>query len=401
MRKNTLLLASSAVIILAALACASQTSAATDSFNVSGTLLDDYIRPGGETTLVLDLQNSTPSKIYYIDLSFSTGQGITVTPSEYSIDNIASMTSQSVALKISASENAPAGTIYFEITAKYRVGGYNEKENELTVWIPIVVRSAPFLKVEGVEYDVSPIEPGSDVTISFDVRNYGDGLAKDLIVSLDQTAGFFNTDLSEKYVGNVPVSGSSTISFNLAINQDLSIGSYTIPIMLSYKDEARKETFSGTEYAGIKVYGNINLITTLDSQDDVASGKGGEMEIKIANAGTMEVQFLQLNVLETSVLEDVIPSSIYIGSLKSDDYDTERIAFKVSENIPSGTYPISLQLVYKDPFGKEFTESKTIDLKVLPVGGLGNGFELPLWQIALIVAAAVLIVCYALRKRRK
>ncbi len=401
MRKYVLLLATSAVIVLAALACVGQASAAADSLNVSGTFLDDYIRPGGKTTLVVDLQNPTSSKIYDIDLSFSSAQGITVTPAEHTVDNIVSMANQSVALEVSASESTPAGTYYFEITAKYHIGGRNEKENELTVWIPIVVRSAPLLKVEGLGYDADVIEPGSDVTVSFDVKNYGDGLAKDVVVSLDQTAGFFNTDLNEKYVGDVAVNGSSSISFNLTINQDLSVGSYTIPIMLSYKDGERKEAFSEIEYAGIKVYGNINLITTLDSQDAVVGGSSGEMEIKIANAGTMEVQFLQLNVLESSVLEDLVPSSIYIGSLKSDDYDTERISFTVSENIPSGTYPVSLQLAYKDPFGSEFTETKTVDLRVLSTGALGGNFELPVWQVALVVVAAALIVYYVLRKRRK
>jgi hypothetical protein len=158
---------------------------------------------------------------------------------------------------------------------------------------------------------------------------------------------------------------------------------------------------SSREYAGIKVYGNINLITTLNSQDMVAGGTSGSMEIKIANAGTMEVQFLQLTVLDSQYLNEIVPNSIYVGSLKSDDYDTERISFKVGTGVSKGVYPVSFELVYQDPFGKEFTETKTVDLSVLSKEELGNNVENPIWQIAPIILVAALLVYYFMRKRRK
>ncbi len=401
MRKSTLVLLTAAFVILAVNASVGPAAAADGSLNLSWTLLDNYLRPSDETTLILDVQNMTSWKIYNIDVSFVTKPDLTTTLSEFSLYVLPDMNHHSTSLKITAADNAASGIYYIEITAKYHVENLNADEEELRVWVPLAVVSEPLLKVEGLEYDLSVIEPGSDVTVSFDVKNYGDGIAKDLVVSLDQTSGFFTADLNEKYVGEVPVNGSRNISFNLTINQGLDVGSYTIPIMLVYKDETRREVLSGMEYAGIKVYGNINLITTLNSQDSVASGTSGEMEIKIANAGTMEVEFLQLNILETSVLVDIIPSNIYIGSLKSDDYDTERISFKVGESVASGVYPISLQLDYKDPFGQEFTETKTVDLRVLSAGELGDNVGLPVWQMVLVLAVAALIVYYVLRKRRK
>ncbi|MFH1821791.1 MAG: hypothetical protein ABH852_05065, partial [Methanobacteriota archaeon] len=272
---------------------------------------------------------------------------------------------------------------------------------ELKIWVPVVVRSVPLLKVEGLGYNLSTIKPGSDVVISFDVKNYGDGTAKDLVVSLDQAAGFFTTDLSEKYVGDVAVNGSAKISVNMTIDQSLNVGSYSIPILLVYRDETRREVLSGREYAGMKVYGNISLITTLNSQDMVAGGTSGEMEIKIANAGTMEVQFLQLKITNSPILDEVFPNNIYIGSLKSDDYDIERISVKVGGDVSRGIYPVSFELLYQDPFGAEFTETKTVDLRVLSREELGNNAGIPTWQIAITILVAAAIVYYFLRKRRK
>ena len=401
MKKSIFAVLSSALIVLVVLACARQVTAQDVSLNISWTQLDNYVRPGGETTMIISVQNTTTSTIYDIDLSFNPSSGITVTPSNFSINSISTMCYQSTSLKIVASENASSGTSYIEITAKYHVGSSSSEEKELKVWVPVVVRSVPLLKIEGLEYNPTTIGPGSDVTISFDIKNYGDGPAKDLVVSLDQTTGFFNADLSDKYVGDVPVNGSSSVSFNLTINQTLDVGSYSIPILLVYKDETRKEILSSREYAGIKVYGNINLITTLNSQDPVASGTSGQMEIKIANAGTMKVQFLRLIVLDSQFLEEVFPNNIYIGSLSSDDYDTERISFKVRDGVSKGIYPINFELVYQDIFGEQFTETKTVNLNVLSSGELGNRFEIPVWGMALIIVVAAMIAYYFLRKRRK
>jgi len=401
MSKTTLLIISSALIVLTMLSCAQQASASDGSLNLSWALLDNFVRPGGETTLIISIQNTTGATIYDVDLSFETGLGLTPAPSEFSLNNISAMTYQSTSFKIVAGENAPSGTSYLGITVRYHVGSIRAEEEELKVWVPVIVRSVPLLKVEKLEYDPATIKPGSEVVVSFEVRNYGDGPAKDLVVSLDQTAGLFSTDLSEKYVGDVPVNGSARISFNLSINQELNVGTYSIPILLTYLDETKKQVFSGRELAGLRVYGDINLITTLNTQDKVAGGTSGSMEIKIANAGTMEVQFLQLRVLDSTVIEDIAPVTIYIGSLKSDDYDIEKISFRVSGNVSRGSYPINLELVYRDPFGKEFTETKAVYLNVLSKEEIGNNVGIPAWLLAVITLLAVIVLYYFLRKRRK
>ncbi|MGC8816726.1 MAG: COG1361 S-layer family protein [Candidatus Hadarchaeum sp.] len=399
--KKALALLASALVILTIIGCAGTASATDGSLNLGWSLLDNYLRPGGETTLVLSIQNATPVKIYHVELSFKTGEELSLDPADFYLYSISPMSSQLTSFKIKASENATPRVAYVEITAKYRVGSVSADENELKIWVPVVIRSAPLLKVEKVEYDQDPISPGSTVTVSFEVRNYGDGPAKDLVVSLDQSAGTFVTDLSEKYAGEVAVGGSARLSFRLSINQNLSAGVYSIPILLSYWDETKSQPFSSREFAGMRVYGNINLITTLNAQDKVAAGSSGSMEIKIANAGTMEVQFLQLNVRGSSIFDEITPQSIYIGRLKSDDYDTERIYFKIGKDVAKGTYPVDLELVYQDPFGKQFTEAKTVYLNVLAKEDLNKPFEVPAWQLAIIALVIVIVIYYLWRKRRK
>ncbi|MEM4187901.1 MAG: hypothetical protein QXN56_01895 [Candidatus Hadarchaeum sp.] len=401
MKRALLTLTVSALVALVLIGGAGSASAADGSLNLGWSLLDNYIRPGGETTLIISIQNATTSKIYHVEISFKTGDELSLDPSDFYLYSLSPMTSQLTSFKVKASEKAPPKVTYVEITAKYHVGSVSAEENELKIWVPVVIRSAPLLKIEKITFDKDPVSPGSAVTVSLEVKNHGDGPAKDLIVSLDQTAGTFVSDLNEKYVGDVPVNGSANISFRLNINQNLGAGVYSIPILLSYLDETKTQIFTGREFAGLRIYGSINLITTLNSQDMVAAGTSGSMEIKIANAGTMEAQFLQLNFIGSSILEDVSPTSIYIGRLKSDDYDTEKISFRVSGNAAKGVYPVELELVYQDPFGKEFTEAKTVYLTVLSKEDLNKNVEIPLWQLAIVALIIVIIVYSFWRKRRK
>ncbi|MEM2890366.1 MAG: hypothetical protein QW358_03370 [Candidatus Hadarchaeum sp.] len=401
MKRALLTLTVSALVALVLIGGAGSASAADGSLNLGWSLLDNYIRPGGETTLIISIQNATTSKIYHVEISFKTGDELSLDPSDFYLYSLSPMTSQLTSFKVKASEKAPPKVTYVEITAKYHVGSVSAEENELKIWVPVIIRSAPLLKIEKITFDKDPVSPGSAVTVSLEVKNHGDGPAKDLIVSLDQTAGTFVSDLNEKYVGDVPVNGSANISFRLNINQNLGAGVYSIPILLSYLDETKTQIFTGREFAGLRIYGSINLITTLNSQDMVAAGTSGSMEIKIANAGTMEAQFLQLNFIGSSILEDVSPTSIYIGRLKSDDYDTEKISFRVSGNAAKGVYPVELELVYQDPFGKEFTEAKTVYLTVLSKEDLNKNVEIPLWQLAIVALIIVIIVYSFWRKRRK
>ncbi len=400
--KNVLILALASILLLSVvLASAGPISADDGSLNVNWRLLDNFLRPSGETALLLTIENPLTTRIYDVHFYFDADPSLTVSPAHFSLNSINPTTAQYTSIKIKASDNAKSGTSYIQVSSTFHVGSVTADEKNLTLWVPVIIRATPLLKVAGINYSPSTIEPGSNVTISFDAKNYGDGLAKDLIVSLDQTGGIFTADLSEKYIGDLPVGSSTKVSFSLTISQDLSAGSYSIPILFNYKDETKNEIFTGRESAGIKVYGKLNLIVTLDSQDKVASGMKGTMEIKIANAGTIEAQFLQLRIPDSPFLEEIIPNNIYIGDLKSDDYDTEKMSFKVSEKTAKGIYPVSFELVYQDPFGKEFTETKTVDLSVLSIGEIGNTVGIPIWQIALIIVVAALIVYYFLRKRRK
>ncbi|MGQ9788349.1 MAG: COG1361 S-layer family protein [Candidatus Hadarchaeaceae archaeon] len=401
MKKMFLMLTVSTLVLLIMMGCAGTALAAEGSLNLGWSLFDNYIRPGGETTLIISIQNATTSKIYHLEIKPKTEDGLSLDPPDFYLYSISPMTSQLTSFKIKTSENSHSKTYHLEITAKYRVGSVSGSENELKIWVPVVIRSIPILKVEKIDYDQDPISPGSNVVISFEIRNYGDGPARDLVISLDQSAGNLISDLNEKYVGDVPVKGSAKVSFRISVNQSLSAGVYMIPILLSYWDETRTQAFTGREFAGLRVYGNINLITTLNSQDKVAAGSNGTMEIKIANAGTMEVQFLQLNVLGSSIFDDISPTRIYIGRLKSDDYDTEKISFHVRENVAKGTYPVELELVYQDPFGKSFTEAKTVYLTLLSKEDLNKNFEIPAWQSAIITMVIAVFIYYLWKKRRK
>jgi len=390
-----------ALVVSASFASVPRATAAEASLNVTWRTLDNYLRPGNETVLFLSIENPSAYRIYDVGFRFDVGANLSVSPVNFSFNSIAPVSVQSTSVKITASDNAASGTSYVQVTAAYHVDSRSADEKLLTIWVPVVLRAVPLLQISGIQFDSSTIQPGSKVTVSFDVKNYGDGLAKDAVVSLDQAVGFFTSDVSDKYIGDVAVNASSKVSFSLIINQNSSAGSYSIPVSLTYADKARREIYSKREFVGLNVYGNLGLILTLDSQDLVAAGMNGTMEIKVANGGTLEAQFLQLRVLSSPALAEVMPDYIYVGKLKSDDYDTEKITFKVNDTAAKGVYPVSFQLTYQDSFGKQFSETKTVQLSVLSKEKVGSQYQPPFWLLAVFGVVIVLIIYYVLRKRRK
>jgi len=387
------------VLIAFALFSSVQSASAEEgSLNISWRQLDNFLRPGGQTTLFLTIENPTMSSIPDINLKFLAGPHLEVSMTDLSLSSIAARTMQSTSVGISAMENAPSTTSYIEINVTYYSGSKDEKK--LTVRVPVIIRTIPLLQLESIEYDPNVIEPGSEVTLSFDIKNYGDGPARNVVISLDQTSGLFTTGLSERYVGEVPVNGSARVSFLLTVNQNLNPGTYSFPILLTYQDETRSEIFSSRKLAGLTVYGKFDFIVTIESQETLASGLRGNVEVKIANGGTLDAQFLQIKVLGSQVWAEISPSFIYVGRLRSDDYYTEKISLKVSENVPKGFYPLSFELIYQDPFGKKFSEVKTVEVEVLSQSELTAKFEYPIWGVGLAVFLVIFIV-YLLNKRRK
>jgi len=391
-------------IVLVSLVFFINSAIASGSVTLTSQVLDSTVRPGGETTVFLTLANpSTTASVSSVKLSISPGPYITPSTNYIEIGGLDVSSSQQTSLTVKVSTNAISTISYIKVKVSYYVG---TSQYESTVNVPITIKRIPILQVTEVQYMPNLIEPGNKVTLYFNLKNEGDGPAKDVRVILNQTTEKFIVELSpETFVDSVGPKESMSVSFDIVADPSIDIGTHTIPITLIYLDETRNTNYTATKYIGLTISGKYNFIIT-PSQAVLAPGKKGNADIQISNAGTQEALYLNLKILPSEPITEVTPSAVYIGNLKSDDYDTQKFSLKIDDDAAPGVYPLNIQLNYRDPYGKTYTQDFEADITVssLKEFNSSNGSKLSPFTIIiilLIIAAIGYFVYKKIKKRKK
>ncbi|MFH1228852.1 MAG: hypothetical protein V1678_00310 [Candidatus Aenigmatarchaeota archaeon] len=305
---------------------------------------------------------------------------------------IAVAESSQTPISIKIDENAPSTSSYVYLDVSYYTGSSNYQK---TIYIPVTIVRSPEIQIANVNFS-GKIEVGKTIDMTFDLKNVGMGDSKDLTLSLGRNSNFIVPESSgEIFISTLAKSESKSITIPLTVSPGSSIGTSTIPINLYYYDETRSNVFNETKEIGVLITGVYNFIVTPESQDVLAKGTSGTLTVKIANAGDQAAKFIILKSAASSNF-DISPTTIYIGNMNSDDYDSEKLLLKVG-SIEPGTYPVSFQISYKDLFGNGYNEVFSVNVKISSEAeySSSNATQSPLpILVALIIVAIVFIVLY-------
>ena len=140
--------------------------------------------------------------------------------------------------------------------------------------------------------------------------------------------------------------------FVIKANNDAEAGNYNIPYVLDYDGLAVPK--AGT--IGVTVSGSADLAFSVERENPVV-GSHGKITLKIVNKGIADARFVSLNVLPSgfTLLSD---SDVYIGEIKSDDFETEKFDVIFTSTTPT----LSAIVEYVD-FDNNKVE-KTVNLPV-------------------------------------
>jgi hypothetical protein len=381
-------------VLLISLVFFATSAMATGSVTITSQVLDSSVRPNGQTTVFLTLANpSTTTAVRTIRLYITSGPYVTPSISYVELGSLGVSSSQQTSLTVNIDSTAISMTSYITLRATYYT---DSVEEETKVNIPITIKRIPILQVAEVNYTPSSIEPGNNVNLYFELRNDGDGPAKDVKVILNQanqaTQKFIVEGSPETFIDIIGAGVNVPLSFNLVLDPSISVGTYSIPISLAYSDETKTQNYSAVKYLGITITGKYNFLVALDSQDLVTPGSQGSVTIKIANAGTTDAYFLYVNAFESQQFKQITPVTAYIGKLSSDDYDTQKFNLKVDSSTSPGNYPFMVELKYKDPFGNSYSEFHNVTVKVYSPSEIPK--KRPSTILILILILIVALVVY-------
>jgi hypothetical protein len=383
-----------ALIAIVILLSVTLVEASVASLNVTWQLSTSTLRPSSISTILLTVTN-IGIDLTDIVITSTAGPYVKITSgNKIDLNALASASSAQGALSIKIDDNAPSTTSFVYLQIDYYTG---TSSYEKTLYVPITVIREPILQINNVNFS-NNLEPGKAVTLSFDLKNEGLGDAKDIKVSLSQTSNFIVSDSSgESFINDLASSESKTLTFPITVSPDSAIGTTTIPVKLSYYDETRTNGYNDTKQIGTLITGKYNFIVAVDSQDVLTTDTSGYITIKFSNAGSEEADYLAIKTISSNNF-DLSPTSIYVGNLKSDDYDSEKLLLKVGA-IEPGDYPISLQLNYKDSFGKSYDEVYSVNAKVSSKAEYSLAHPTSNSPLIIIIIVFVVVVIFIAYKR--
>ncbi|MCI4438455.1 hypothetical protein JHC27_01145 [archaeon] len=150
-------------------------------------------------------------------------------------------------ISIYVPDNFPSGVITATVTVSYRnEAGSNYVES---ISIPFMLTNPINLTLYGISQSPILVYPNSSVTISGNVLNRGNVAAKYVNVSLGALPqGFYSFPASSSYyIGDLPSDSISSFSITLYI-ENVSPGTYRIPIIVQYLDDLKQTRQQTTDY---------------------------------------------------------------------------------------------------------------------------------------------------------
>jgi len=361
--------------------------------SIQSNVTPSTIAPGNSGYLEYIIMNGGTTPVTVDLVSLTADSPITVDTYSKKLGTVAASSSGSAIIKFTVPSSAASGFY----SAKAMIKVCNSVCEEHIKYAIIRVQTPSTIEITT---DPDSLKPGQNETITFTLKNKGEAVNNIVLTWEDPSSNILplGSD-NRKLISSIGSNSAYPVPVRVVVSPGADQGVYPLSIQISYTDQTGTEqNISST--LGLRIIGDFNFIVSLESQSLVAPGMSGTVDIKVANAGTQEAQFLTINILESDPIIQVKPTIIYVGNVESDDYDTESIGFTAGSASP-GNYPLNIEISYKDIYGNNYSDKYAIGVTVSStefVAAQNRDYSW-LFYIALIVIAYLLYRKFRKKKR--
>lgn len=344
------------------------------------------------TTVELDLSNESQSSTF----PFIVPEG------ENLVKNIGSLEPNQIGLakfSIAVDPNAANGNYTVHVITS---GGEAVGRKE-AFSISILSRNP---KVEIIESPTITARPGETVSVPITLKNTGSASAINVLVGVEEDRTVTSTGVvverqikpvgtNFEYIERLDAGEVRTISLSLSADSSAELKTHTVPVKIQYQDQ-NKTDYSKTGYIGLKVFGEPELGAVVSKATPLPyPGVSSTIDIDLFNTGVSTANSIVVRISSTA-FESIDKSTIFVGSLEADDFDSFSINAKIRNSIQAGEYDMLLDISYKNSDLESKNETITAKLTVYP-SGQGDS---PFTAIILLIVVAG-IGYFAYRKFRK
>lgn len=266
---------------------------------------------------------------------------------------------------------------------------------------------APVLTI--VQSTPSFAASGETVSLALTVKNTGSSPAQDVLISLQEdrtvTSGGVVVERSviplgaaTAYIGSIPAGESATVIIPVQVNPDVQSKAVFVPVTLDFYDNS-KTSFSTTNYIGMKISGEPELNGYVSEYDPLlAPGKTSRVTIDLFNTGLGPAKFAVVNVSSDKL--SFTQTQFFIGTIESDDFDSITLDAAASADLMPGTYPVEMNIEFKNEFGNVKSLRKTLSFRVYAASEVAsaNGGDFPLFPLLAVIIIVLGVWYFRFRK---
>lgn len=287
-------------------------------------------------------------------------------------------------LRMRVNQDVPEGT--YPLSVQYyseKAGTYSNYNYNLDV-----LKSPGGVFVDTITLNPEKVAPGSSVTVTVKLTNSFDYGMKDITLKLDIKSS--DTPFApvgataERKISEIQPGKSAEVDFVIVPLPSTESNIYKVPLNVQYYDELGK-LYNKTELISIIVWDKPEIVASIKETEITSSLKTGNVLFNIVNKGLTNIKLLSVTLQPSADYEILSASSIYVGSLDSDDDETAE--FKVKIKSKEKEVPMPVVLEYRDTNNEKYNQEEDIVLRVYSNKELGNGNGTWVWVLVILVVA--------------
>jgi len=241
------------------------------------------------------------------------------------------------------------------------------------------------------------VSPGERVELRVTLENVGNDDIRNILVNIDLSEVPFAPlrSSTEQIIDKIKEDDEETVLFELVALPDASSQIYKIPIKISYNETSKSSLIS------LEVSAEAKLDLILEESEIIKVNDKGAVTLKFVNNGLTQIKFLKVILQDSPYYEILSPSSLYIGEVDVDDFETEE--FVIISKVKNPGLVINLE--YTDSNNNEFKETRYVNLNVYTLEeakqlGLVKSNFSGIWTV-LVIFLVVGIIAYKIIRRKK
>jgi hypothetical protein len=215
---------------------------------------------------------------------------------------------------------------------------------------------------------------GDSVDLRVGIENYGEAIAKSVVVTLDHEF----KGIKDATLGTLDLNGSQTALFKFKASK---AGEFKIPVFIEYEDDFGRQKYeSEIKLTVLDKKGSLNIASVKVNPVLPRIGDTVELTLRVENFGERSINAIR--VYADHPFKGLKES--FIGTLDPNEDGPAVITFIADR---SGEYEFPITITYTDDFGEEQIKTK-INLIILETDG-GAGQAVVVLLILAVIAGLV------------